>query len=136
VKQEEVPQDHLPYYQSGRKAIYAVDGEGHFGTVPSSGWSVEDAVTAAAAGEYARQAQDALARARRGETSPLEYHLSDRRLDVAQLAQSARLSACRVRRHFRPQVFARLSSSRLSRYADALGLSPEALRGLPPPEGP
>jgi hypothetical protein len=48
-------------------------------------------------------------------------------MDLALLAQTTGLWRWRIRRHFRPQVFARLSPALRRRYADALGLSLEAL---------
>ena len=52
------------------------------------------------------------------------YHA---RMDVALLSQTTGVWRWRIRRHFRPQVFARLSTALRQRYADALGLSLEAL---------
>jgi hypothetical protein len=49
------------------------------------------------------------------------------RMDVALLSQTSGVWRWRIRRHFRPQVFAGLSSALRQRYADALGLSLEAL---------
>jgi hypothetical protein len=48
-------------------------------------------------------------------------------MDLALLSQTTGLWRWRIRRHFRPQVFARLSLALRQRYADALGLSLEAL---------
>ena len=55
----------------------------------------------------------------------------ERRMDLAQLAQSAGLWQWQVRRHLRPDVFARLSPRELARYADALGITAESLVRLP-----
>jgi hypothetical protein len=45
------------------------------------------------------------------------------RMDVPLLAQVTGLWQWRIRRHFRPALFARLSPSLLARYADAMGLT-------------
>jgi hypothetical protein len=37
----------------------------------------------------------------------------------------------RIRRHFRPTIFARLGPKLLQRYADTLGISVDTLRQLP-----
>ncbi|MGH8461353.1 MAG: hypothetical protein ACRESS_07085 [Stenotrophobium sp.] len=131
MKQDEVPQDHLSYYQDGRKAIYAVDASGNYTTVPSSGWKIEEIVTGDAADEYRRLADEALIRARAGRSAPLEYHMYALRMDVPMLAETTRTWQWRVRRHLRPQVFARLNEKWLRRYGDALGLSIEQLKSLP-----
>ena len=115
-----------------RKATYAVDDAGHYAAAPSSGWTVEEIVTDQAVEEYSRLAADALRRARTGHASPLEFHMYDRRLELPTLAQATGLWRWRVRRHLRPEVFQRLTLELMRRYADALGIPVEQLRGLPP----
>jgi hypothetical protein len=51
-------------------------------------------------------------------------------MDVALLAQATGLWRWRVRRHFRPEIFARLPRALLQRYADAIGVTPEELARL------
>lgn len=131
MKLDEVPQDELSYYRDGRKAIYAVDASGNYTTVASSGWKIEETVTAAAVDEYRRLADEALTRARSGLAAPLEYHMYAQRMDVPMLAETSRTWQWRVRRHLRAAVFARLATNRLQRYADALGLTVEQLKRLP-----
>ena len=131
MKRSEVPQDNRPEYGGERRAVYAVDDRGHYSTVPSAGWSADGIVNQQAVEEYARLAQDALARARAGLASPLEFHMYDRRMEVESLAPSAGLWRWRVRRHLRPEIFRKLSPAWLSRYAEALGIPVERLTALP-----
>jgi hypothetical protein len=49
------------------------------------------------------------------------------RMDVALLSQATGLWRWRVRRHFKPRVFARLPLSLRELYAGALGISVESL---------
>jgi hypothetical protein len=92
---------------------------------------VDEAVTLQAVERMNACAEEARARARAGATSPLEYWMWARRMDVALLSQVSGLWQWRIRRHFRPAVFARLSPRLLERYADALGVRAEELRTLP-----
>jgi hypothetical protein len=131
VKTDEVPQDAGSTYGGGRKLLYAVDERGAYVAVRSSGWDVETIATEAALEEIHALMRDAWSRARAGTTSPLEYHMRARRMDVALLSQTTGLARWRIRRHFRPDVHARLSDRLLARYSDALGLSPAELRTLP-----
>jgi hypothetical protein len=48
-------------------------------------------------------------------------------MDVPLLSQATGLWRWRVRRHFKPHVFARLPLSLWRRYADALGITVEVL---------
>lgn len=130
MKKDQVPQDHIEYYGDARRAVYALEKDGHYATIPSSGWEAEAIVNADAVAEYARQAEEARARVQRGEASPLEFHMYDRRMDLPTLAQTTGLWRWRIRRHLRPAVFARLSERLLARYADALGISLEQLKAV------
>lgn len=131
MNQDEVPQDQVAYYGNARRAVYAVDGDGHYTTVASSGWNAEVVVNADAVAEYQRMADEARARVERGESSSLEYHMYARRMDPPTLAQASGTWGWVLRRHLRPRPFARLSVRRLQRYADALGLSVAQLKELP-----
>jgi hypothetical protein len=131
MKRSEVPQDGRPEYRGERRALYAVDDTGRYATVPSAGWNADGVVNQQAVDEYARLAQEARARAIAGTSSPLEFHMYDRRMEVPTLSQATGLWQWRVRRHLRPDHFARLSAAVLARYAEALGISVEDLKRLP-----
>ena len=131
MKKTEVPQDARPEYGGERRAVYAIDESGHYATVPSAGWRADEIVNQQAVDEYRRLADDALARARAGTASPLEFHMYDRRMELETLAQATGLWRWRVRRHLRPGRFAHLAPALQQRYADALGVSVAQLGKLP-----
>ena len=131
MKKSEVPQDGRPEYRGERRAVYAVDDAGQYGVAPSAGWRADEIVNQQAVDEYLRLAFEALERARSGTASALEYHMFDRRMEVETLAQATGLWQWRVRRHLRPDVFAKLSPELRARYADALGMPAEQLDQLP-----
>lgn len=128
---ENVPQDHISTYAENKKAIYATDSEGRYGVVASSGWDVEEEATKQALHELERQADKAYAEVKEGRMSPLFYHMYAQRMDLIVLAQSVEMFQWRVKRHFKPSVFSKLSEAMLSRYSEALGLSTEDLKKLP-----
>jgi hypothetical protein len=125
--ERDVPQEGNASLAGHRKAVYAVGDDGKLRIVASRGWEVEETVTRQAVEDLERRARDARARALAGQTSPLEYHMYRARMDIALLSQTTGLWRWRVRRHFRPGVFARLPSPLKRRYAEALGISVEAL---------
>ncbi len=131
MKKNEVPQESNKVLGGARKAMYAVDENGEYTTIASSGWKVEELVTSLAIEDFALKAEAALARARNGQSAPLEFHMYDRRMDVQTLAQSTGLFQWRVRRHLKPSVFKRLKPALLARYAEALGIDQETLTRLP-----
>jgi hypothetical protein len=126
----EVPQEGNATHAGLRKAVYAKGPDGTVRLVTSAGWEVEQIVTRQVLDLLATQAEDARARALQGTASPLEYHMYRAKMDLPLLAQSTGLWQWRVRRHFRPEVFRRLSPALLQRYADALGVTLEAVRGV------
>lgn len=127
MRERDVPQEGNATLAGHRKAVYAVADDGRVRLVASRGWEVEEIVTRQAVQDLERLAQDASARALAGLTSPLEVHMYRARMDLALLSQTTGLWRWRIRRHFKPQVFARLSPTLRRRYADAFGLTPEAL---------
>ena len=124
----EVPQDGNSTLDGHRKAVYARGADGKLHLVQSAGWEVEEIVTRQAVDDLKRLAEDARQRVIAGQTSPLEFHMHRVRMDVPLLAQASGIWQWRVRRHFRPEVFARLSPAVLGRYAEAMGLSVEQLK--------
>lgn len=127
MRERDVPQEGNATLAGHRKAVYAVGDDGRLRIVESRGWEVEETVTRQALDDLERRAQEARSRVLAGRTSPLEYHMYRARMDVALLAQAAGLWRWRVRRHFRPDVFARLPQQLRRRYAAALGVDPAAL---------
>ncbi len=113
-----------------RKAVYAVGPDGRYTVVPSSGWEAEETVTLQAVEQFRRLQEEAHRRALEGAASPLEFHMYRSRMDLELLSQTTGLWRWRIRRHFRPQVFARLKPALLARYADALGISVDALQRM------
>jgi hypothetical protein len=113
------------------KAIYATDETGNVKVIETSGWDIEDIVLDQALEELQRQTEGALTRAQNGETSPLEYYMYKQRMDLPMLAQATSQFQWRVRRHFKPNIFSKLSSKQLNLYAEVLDLSVKKLTERP-----
>lgn len=130
MRQDEVPQEGAPLLEGQRKVVYVVDDAGRYAAARSGGSEAEITVTEEAVAWFAEQAATAKERVLRGEASPLEYHMLRIRMDVPTLAQATGLWKWRVRRHLRPDVFARLREPMLRRYAEAMNLNPDELRRI------
>ncbi|MGV8841809.1 MAG: hypothetical protein ACOH2I_00855 [Pseudomonas sp.] len=124
---DEVPQDHSATYGGHRKLVYAVDASGHYLGTQSDGWEPEAFATQLAVAELQAQEAEALAAWQAGQLSPLKCLMYRYRLDEAALAQISGLWQWRIRRHFRPAIYKKLSTAILARYAQAFGLSTEQL---------
>lgn len=124
----EVPQEGNSTLGGHRKAMYARGTDGKLHIVQSAGWEVEEIVTKQAVDDLLRLTEEARQRVLAGQTSPLEYHMYRVRMDVPLLSQASGIWQWRIRRHFRPAVFAGLSVSLLATYADAMGMTVDQLK--------
>ncbi|MGD9842570.1 MAG: hypothetical protein AB7F79_13175 [Steroidobacteraceae bacterium] len=131
MEKDAVPQDTSPTYGGLRKLLYAVDESGKYTGVQSSGWEAESFSTELAVSEMNRRRDEAWQRATDGKTAALEYHMYRNRMDFDTLVMVSGLWRWRVRRHFKPAVYAQLSDKVLARYAEAMGVSIAELRQLP-----
>lgn len=131
MKIDEVPQDTARTYGGTKKLLYAVDENGEYTGVNSAGWEVETYATMAAVEQLELARQDAWNRAKAGRTSPLEFHVLNRRMDIDTVSSATRIWKFRVRRHYRPDIFAKLPGKVLQRYASVLHMTVADLRALP-----
>jgi hypothetical protein len=66
-----------------------------------------------------------------GVKSSLVYHMERRQMIPHILAETAGIATFRVKRHFRPGIFAKLKPDVLDRYAEALAVTREELKTVP-----
>jgi hypothetical protein len=119
MKIKEVPQDDIKTFRGyGTKTVYAVDENGQYTRVSTSGWDAEEVVLRDVVNDFEKAAQEAKARAMKGEASPIEYFMNKYFMDVPALAAGMGLARWRVKRHLNPGVFNKLSDKLLQRYAD------------------
>lgn len=131
MKTKDVPQEEETILAGHQRACYATDEQGRYVVVGSIGWGVEKIVNGQANDEVRDHIAATLARVRRGELSPLAYHMARRQMGVGMLAAYSGFWRLRVRWHLRPKVFARLAENILQRYAQALQVPLTELRTLP-----
>ena len=127
MRERDLPQEGNRTLAGQRKGVYAVAEDGRLRLVPTRGWEVEEIVTRQAVEDLEHRAREARERALSGQSSPLEYHMYNARMDPELLSQASGVWRWRVRRHLKPAKFARLPLALKARYAAALGISVEAL---------
>lgn len=127
MKVRDVPQDPQTYVPGGY-VRYAVDEEGRYQKIHSTG-SDEQTLANTLFWEYVdRQIALAAQRVKEGVVSPLAYYMALGMLECGPLAGYVGLTTWSVRRHLKPKVFQRLRPSLLQRYADFFEVSLEELR--------
>ena len=130
MKLSEVPQDDVRTLQGERKALYALDDQGHYIQTTTKGWEVEEIVLHEVIDDFEEKARDVALRVRQRETSPVEYFMFKRWMDPLTLARAIGLYRWQVRRHFRPAVFRKLKKETLREYARIFRVSIETLQNF------
>lgn len=129
MKKEEVPQDKSSLESSNFKELcYVVDEEGEYTTANSSGWTPKTIALDNAIEVINERIEDAKNRMSAGKTSPIEYYMELHKMDVGILAGYVGFWKCKVRNHFKPSAFKKLSKKDLEKYADTFEVSVEELK--------
>jgi hypothetical protein len=132
MKTNEVPQDKSHLESVSREVYYAVDENGEYKKALSSGWDVKTIALENALEEIERRVEDAKRRVLKNKTSPIEYYMELHKMDVPVLASYVGTWQWRVKRHFKPSVFKKLSAKTLQKYADVFEVSIAQLQQIKP----
>lgn len=132
MKVNDVPQDDVFDYSQGiKKGNYALDDKGKYVMVLSKGWVVDEMSNRMAYDEYKAKEEEVRQAVLAGRKSPLAYYMELRQMTPKILGQTAGIATFRVKRHLRPEIFAKLKEAVLDRYAKALAITREELKNVP-----
>ncbi|WP_416192497.1 hypothetical protein [Neisseria sp. CCUG12390] len=124
---DDIPQDDSKSYNGLKKIVYGTRG-GHYQAATSTGWEDESYATEMAVEELDAQTEAARRAVSEGIRSPLYFHMLCYRHDEISLAAAAGMWQWQLRRHLRPEIFAKLPDRTLKKYADALQMTVAALK--------
>jgi len=127
---QDVPQDAAILEQQSAIS-YAVDDQGRYVLTASAGWDPSNLANIQAWQLIAEEIESALSKIRRGNASPLLFHMVRNQMDTALLARYAHVSRWRVKRHLQPKHYQNLTVELRERYAAVFRISEEALDTLP-----
>lgn len=130
MKKSDIPQDESPLKGWTREVCYAKNEEGRYERGLSTGWSVKKEALDSAWSEVDRKVNEALELVRSGKASPILYFMELKLMDVGVLAHYTGFWKWRVKRHFNPKRFTKLSDSVLQKYADVFEISVEQLKNF------
>lgn len=120
MKKSEVPQDKSNIESVNmRELCYATDDNGNYTTELSSGWEPKTIALSNAIEDIKERTEEARAQVKAGTASPIVYFMELTKMDVGILAGYTGLWQWRIKRHFKPAVFAGLNQKTLQKYADA-----------------
>lgn len=131
MKESEVPQDKSSLQNNDiQELCYAVNEKGEYVTALSSGWETKTIVQEATLEGINARVQEAKAQVADGLVSPIVYFMEVNRMDLPTLSAYVSLWRWRVKRHFKPHVFKKLSAKVLQKYADAFDISVAELKAF------
>lgn len=131
MKKEEVPQDEGNLSNKNMKElVYATDEKGNYTTALSTGWEPKTIALSNSIEEISERVAIAKAQVENNEVSPIVYFMEYSRMDIAILSSYVGMWQWRVKRHFKPKGFAKLSDKILQKYAETFDISIDELRNF------
>ncbi|MCB0427064.1 MAG: hypothetical protein KDD20_06350 [Mangrovimonas sp.] len=131
MKKSDVPQDKSNLESAHfRELCYAVDENGEYTTENSTGWTPKTIALNNAIQDIKERTENARKRAEQGLTSPIEYFMELNKMDLGILTSYVGFFRWQVKRHFKPNVFKKLSDKKLQKYADAFNITVEELKTM------
>ncbi|MBP7738378.1 MAG: hypothetical protein KA369_20555 [Spirochaetes bacterium] len=127
MKVKDVPQEGKRMLKS-TLVHYAVNDEGDFVKVQSTGWNPGYYAHLNIHEEFMELAEQAKERVRNNQASPLEYFMYHAIQDVDGLAAFMGISKRKVKKHLTPEGFEKLSGEMLERYARVLITDVETIK--------
>jgi hypothetical protein len=129
MKKEEVPQD-TGYLEptNVRDIYYAVDENGDYCQVQSTGWSAKTEALSLTWECILDEAESVRQEVLAGEKSPLAYHIQARLFDIGMLSAYSGIPKKTIKKHLQPEEFERLDDTFLEKYANTLDITVDELK--------
>lgn len=128
MEKQNIPQDDWGLSDGvSRELCYAIDENGNYTTGLSPGWEPKNVVLIEAWREIYEKLVFIASQVKDRKVSPLVYFMEFNLMIPSILASSVGISVWRVKLHFKPFFFKRISQKLKSKYASELGVSVEQL---------
>ncbi|MCZ8286720.1 MAG: hypothetical protein O9353_14805 [Bacteroidia bacterium] len=128
MKKEDVPQDPSALLGVTRDVCYVKDKDGKYTTDLSIGWDVKKQALDNAWDDIKERVAEAALKVKQGELSPVYYFMELKLMDVALLSSYTGFWKLTIRRHFKPEVFNKLSDDKLAIYARVFEITTDELK--------
>jgi len=132
MKINEVPQDKESFKGKSEvhKLIYATKEDGTYTSVNSEGWEVENLATTQAWEAVLEDLKETEQKVKAGELSPIPYFMQKSLMELPILAKYVGKWKWQVKKHFKPEAFAKLDDSMLAKYAKVFGITVAELKAF------
>ena len=114
----------------GKEICYALDDNGEYTTVKSTGWEVKATALDVAWQDIEKKTAEAKQKVLNGEASPLLYFMHLRIMNVTILSAYTGFWKWTIKQHLRPSVFKALSEKKLAKYAALFEVTIEELKTM------
>jgi len=129
MQKNEVPQDG-GYLKVTREVCYAVDENGNYTKVLSDGWNPKTYALEQVWEQINENLQNLKQQVIDKKISPVAYYLEKNLMDLSVLSQYTGFGKWRIKRHFKPDIFKKLSNEKLEKYAEAFNITVEELKNI------
>lgn len=131
MEKEKVPQDTSNLTKNNvKELLYATDENGDYTTTLSTGWEPKSIALSNSIEDINERIAEAKMQVENGEASPICYYMEYNKMDLTILASYVGMWKWRVKRHFKPAVFAKLNDTILQKYADAFEITTAELKNI------
>ncbi len=130
LKKKDIPQDKTHLTKFTKEVLYAKNNEGHYEKLLSKGWNVKNDALDNAWEDLNEQIEESLKNVLAGKISPIDYFMKLRIMDLDILASYTGIWKFFIKRHFRPEVFKKLKTKTLDKYAKAFDITTEELKNF------
>ena len=130
MKKKEVPQDEGLSDGLFEDICYALDDDGHYVVVPTTGFQPKTDALLQAWDVIHEKVEAVRQQVLAGKLSPIAYFMEKNIMDARLLADYTELPKWKVRRHLKPKHFNRLDNSILGRYAEIFGISRDQMKDI------
>lgn len=130
MKKEDIPQDDGALNKLTKEIVYAVDSSGNYTTELSTGWDVKTTALDVAWNDIEQRIAAAKQKVLNNEASPLLYFMELRLMEIGIVAAYTGFWKWTIKKHFKPEVFKKLSAEKLEKYAKAFNVTVEELKTM------
>ncbi|MGY4537006.1 hypothetical protein ACVW0P_001420 [Mucilaginibacter sp. UYNi724] len=130
MKKQDVPQDLSSLGKVTKEVCYATDESGKYVTELSRGWDIKITALDTAWGDVELRIADARQKVLDKQASPILFFMEKGLMDIGILAGYTGFWKWQIKRHLKPNVFAKLPLEKLQNYAEVFNVSVDNLKNM------
>ena len=127
---KETPEEKYTEFAKHNELLYTFDETGQYRTRVGLHDDHEQELIKQAWDIYADRIEEARQKVLSGKVSPIVYFMERDLLDPSTLSSHVGIATWRVKRHFKPNNFKKLSQGMLQKYAEAFKITVEQLKNI------